>query len=247
MSNESLHDLIIPGDGYEYPSIPLQDHSIKVASPNFDNIEVLFRNQEQRLLELIHEFKDGGIFGCIAWLTSFPVLKALGQCKNVSIIIQKEDFLRPDLNTQTSPTWKTELQHLYHDVTCTIERHQFLPPMGNLSVAHDPEVDGIRCVGNYNADKRPAFPRAHHKFLVFCKVVSDDYTCTYTPVSLWTGSFNITHNSTQSFENALYFTDASGSNPIIDAYLKEHHQLFCLSEPLNWENEWTSPEFRIGT
>jgi hypothetical protein len=247
MSNENLHDLVIPGDGFENSSRPQQDYSIKVASPDFDSIEVLFRHQERRLLELITEFQDGGIFGCIAWLTSFPVLKALGECKNVSIMVQKEDFLRPDLNTQNFPAWKTDLWHLYHDISCDIERHQFLPPMGNLSVAHDPVVDGIRCIGNYNADKRPAFPRAHHKFLVFCKVLSDDYSSTYTPVGLWTGSFNITKNSTQSFENALYFADSSGSNPIIQAYLQEHHQLFGLSEPLDWENEWTTPEFRIGT
>ena len=29
-------------------------------------------------------------------------------------------------------------------------------------------MECVRCLGNHNADRRAAMPRAHHKFLVFC-------------------------------------------------------------------------------
>lgn len=241
MENLNLHDLvIIRDDGVQ----SLKDFSQKVTSPSFDTVEVLFRDQEKRLLELIKQYENGAIFGCIAWLTSTPILKTLAKCENVQIVVQKEDFLRPDLGIQNADEWKKNLAALYKNVTCSLERHLMREPIGNLSVASDPTVDGIRCVGNHNFDKRPAFPRAHHKFLVFCEV---DKNGNYTPTALWTGSFNLTFNATQSFENVLLFTDKSGTNEIINAFLNEHHQVFALSEKLNWESNWVAPEFRIGT
>lgn len=241
MSNTNLHNLNINIDGNRPQS--LEDFSTKINSPHFDTVEVLFRNQEQRLLEIIKSYEKGAIFGCVAWLTSTPILKALANCENVQIIVQKEDFLRPDIDTNNIDKWKKELWQHYKDVTCNLNRFQFNEPIGNLSVCADPTVEGIRCVGNHNFEKKPAFPRAHHKFLVFCTIENDNYK----PVALWTGSFNLTKNATQSFENVLYFTDMSGENEIINSFLKEHHQVFAISEQLNWENDWTTPEFRIGT
>jgi hypothetical protein len=243
MTNTNLHRLSIVVDGG--PPQVLKDHSTKMDSPHFDTVEAIFRNQEDRLIDFIKTFENGAIFGCVAWLTSVPILKALGKCKNVQIIVQKEDFLRPDIDTKNVDKWKSELWKLYSNIKCDIERHQFREPMGNLSICGDPTVDGIRCVGNHNFEKKPAFPRAHHKFLVFCQFSEE--VKGYIPVALWTGSFNFTKNATNSFENVLYFTDASGGNVIIDAFLNEHHQLFALSEPLNWDEVWTTPEFRIGT
>jgi hypothetical protein len=245
MTNLNLHDLaIVVDDG---PPQQLEDYSTKTSSPHFDTVEVMFRDQESRLVDIIKTFENGAIFGCIAWLTSTPILKALGKCKNVQIIVQKEDFLRPDIDTKNIDKWKSDLWKLYSNLKCDIERHQFREPMGHLSVCGDPTVDGIRCVGNHNFEKKPAFPRAHHKFLVFCSINETEDTTSYTPVALWTGSFNLTKNATNSFENVLYFTDASGNNEIINAFLNEHHQIFALSEPLNWSDVWTAPEFRIGS
>lgn len=245
MTNISLHDLAINVDG-EAPQ-QLNDYSTRMSSPHFDTVEAIFKNQESRLLDLIKNFENGAIFGCVAWLTSTPILKALQKCKNVQIVVQKEDFLRPDIDTKNIDKWKSELWQLYSTIKCDIERHQFREPIGNLSVCGDPTVDGIRCVGNHNFEKKPAFPRAHHKFLIFCNVNKTEDTTSYIPVALWTGSFNLTKNATHSFENVLYFTDASGNNEIINAFLKEHHQIFALSEPLNWNDVWSAPEFRIGT
>ncbi|MDW7691575.1 hypothetical protein R9C00_17490 [Flammeovirgaceae bacterium SG7u.111] len=127
-------------------------------------------------------------------------------------------------------------------------------PINQLSVCGDPSVDPIRCVGNHNLDKQPAFPRAHNKFLVFCNFIKESTDDTrkneeaiYNPVSVWTGSFNLTWNAVNSFENAIYLEDKNGNNPIIMSYLKEHHQIFALSEKIDWRTDWVEPEFRIGT
>lgn len=245
MTNINLHDLSIVVDSG--PSQLLDDYSTKTTSPHFDTVEVVFRNQESRLLDIVKSFENGAIFGCVAWLTSTPILQALGKCKNVQVIVQKEDFLRPDIDTGNIDKWKSELWSLYSKIKCEMDRHDFREPICNLSVCGDPTVDGIRCVGNHNLDRKPAFPRAHHKFLVFCNIVKTKKRTSYVPVALWTGSFNLTKNATNSFENVLFFTDESGNNEIINAFLNEHHQIFALSETLKWSNVWAAPEFRLGT
>ena len=242
MTKTNLNELYIESDGSGDGT--LKNYSTKVTQPHFDSVEAIFKNLEPRLINTIKQFEKGAIFGCIAWLTSVPILKALAKCNIVQIVVQKEDFLRPDIGAGDSSKWKAELQKLYGGLKCNRKRHQFREPMGNLSVCGDPTVDAVRCVGNHNADKHSAFPRAHHKFLVFCNIDNKE---NYFPVALWTGSFNLTKNATHSFENVLYLTDKKGDNEIINAYLNEHHQIFALSENLNWENQWTTPEFRIGT
>lgn len=242
MTTLNLNELHIESDGFGDGK--LKDYSAKELEPRFDTVEVVFKNLEPRLLEIIKEYENGAIFGCVAWLTSIPILKSLSKCNNVQIVVQKEDFLRPDLNQSKQNNWKKELRDHYGALNCKLERHLFREPMGLLSFACDPTVDPVRCVGNHNSEKTSAFPRAHHKFLVFCKIVNE---IEYKPVALWTGSFNFTKNATNSFENALYFTEITGTNPIINAYLNEHHQIFALSEKLDWENDWVTPEFRLGT
>ncbi|HYV90917.1 MAG TPA: hypothetical protein VE978_04005 [Chitinophagales bacterium] len=241
MNTFNLNELVIETDD---GSQNLVDYSTKSSRSSGDNVEVIFKNLESRLIEVIEQFEDGAIFGCIAWLTSKPILKALSKCDIVQIVVQKEDFLRPDFNIKNINTWKRDLRLLYSQLKCNMERYQFREPIGHLSVCGDPIVQAIRCVGNHNFEKQSAFPRSHHKFLVFCKM---DEKGNYFPVTVWTGSFNLTFNATQSFENAIILSDQSGENQIINAYLQEHHQIFALSEQLNWESEWSAPEFRIGT
>jgi hypothetical protein len=241
----SLHDYAIPVDGPD--SGRLKDHSVSIDNAQFDKFEAHLRDQEQALIQKIVRYKEGLIVGCVAWLTSLPILTALARCKNVQILVQKEDFLRPDVGVANTTTWKRDLAAKYAKVKCEMERHQFGDPMGNLSYAAGTEVDGIRCVGNYNRQKLAAMPRSHHKFLVFCRLLSAEDHVGYLPEAVWTGSFNFTKNAMMSFENAVFFSDKSGSNPAILAFLKEHHQLFGLSEPLNWTEDWVTPEYRIGT
>jgi HKD family nuclease len=234
-----LNSLRIDCDG---TTKALSDFSVDVINPSFDNVEILYHNIEERLVNLINEYKDGVIFGCIAWLTSRPILEAMAKCNSVQIIVQKEDFLRPDLNAGNN--WKTELQNFYSKLHFNSNRYECREPICDLSICGDPSVQPVRCIGNHNEDKIPAFPRAHHKFLVFCRFDKDKK---YVPTVAWTGSFNLTFNATKSFENVIILTDNSGNNKIINSFLQEHHQLFTLSEPLNWRDTWSTPEFRIGT
>jgi len=254
--NENLNDFLIPNDKFYVDSIGAHDllksnnNSVNCLKPSFDKIETHFRNIEDSLISKIYEFKDDLIIGCVAWLTSYKILDALAQCNNVQLIVQKEDFLRPDINCNDKNEWKETLRKKYDKLKCRdLQRFMFNAPIGDLSVASDPTVDGIRCVGNHNSEKKPAFPRMHNKFLVFCKLFKHNEvdSFSYNAVSVWTGSFNLTQNATYSIENAISLYDASGKNEVINSYLKEHHQIFCISEKLDWKRDWIEPEFRIGT
>ncbi|MFW3413125.1 hypothetical protein ACN9J3_10370 [Aliarcobacter butzleri] len=215
------------------------DNSVSSTSTG---ITVYFRDIEQKLLE--HISKADAVFGAVAWLTSYSILDALAKKDNVSIVVQKEDFLRPDLDSRND--FKTTLRQKYNALKCNLERYSFKNILSQVSVCSDPSIEPIRCVGNHNKDKKPAFPRMHNKFLIFAKVEpSTDGSSheTITPYGIWTGSFNLTKNATASLENALYITEKD----IIDAYFKEYGQIAAMSEELDWSSEWVAPEWRIGT
>jgi len=244
----NLNHLTIPGEYKQ--TFPLENHSVSEGGSSFESVEVVFKDIEKRLIEIIYGYSDHMIFGCVAWLTSEPILRALAFCKNVQILVQKEDFLRPDLDQKSTPSWTGKLTRLYSNIKFSYARFELNAPMGELSMCGDISVSGVRCVGNHNEDKSSACPRSHHKFLVFCKIGEKDiegHKINYDPVALWTGSFNFTKNATYSFENAIFLTDPSGKSEVINAYLKEHHQIFCLSESLDWYRPWSEPEYRIGT
>ena len=121
--------------------------------------------------------------------------------------------------------------------------------MRTLSVAGDPTLAPIRCVGNHNRDRVPAFPRMHNKFLVFCKIeISEEKLYDPEPYPIvasrvWTGSFNLTDTATRSFENAVLIS----SDVIARAYFDEWAQILAISEPLDWTSDWIEPEWRVGT
>jgi hypothetical protein len=198
---------------------------------------------EDHLIQYIQEADI--VVGCVAWLTSPRILKALSKVKGVSIIVQKEDFLRPDHNPVDN--WRKWLNDEYDKLPEGPTRYCYTGTVvSSLSVALDPTVFPIRCVGKHNSQKDSAFPRSHHKFVVFCKLQEgeDEYTFPYiTPYAVWTGSFNFSKTASASFENSLVVTDTR----IVQAYYQEWGQVFALSEPLDWESEWVEPEYRIGT
>jgi len=225
----------------------IQQENVTIKDAQIPIIQAYFDNLEKNLIDKIKQNSDKLIFGCVAWLTSEPVLKALAKCDNVQILIQKEDFLRPDINSRNS--WSIRLRKLYADLKFNHFRFELKDPIRELSICDEPVIYPVMCVGNHNKEKHPAFPRSHHKFLVFCEKRGklDEYKIDYAPTAVWTGSFNFTKNATHSFENALYIEDKSGNNPILQAYLNEHHQIFTLSEMLDWETTWIEPRYRIGT
>lgn len=224
---ETLSGLVIPGESCTpRDGEPLADYSTTSGS-----VHVIFRDLEERLIECIEDADE--VYGCVAWLTSEPILEALAG-KQVQIVVQKEDFLRPDVGQ--SSAWKARLHRLYDRLIQGYSRYSFPDPVGGMDYCGDPTVEAIRCVGNHNASRNPAFPRAHHKFVVFCR---DGFT----PYAVWTGSFNFTRNAGRSFENAVVIND-----PVIaQAYLKEWAQLLAISEPLDWQSEWVAPQWRIGS
>lgn len=248
--NEELNDLnslkLWDNERGRYES--LKDYS--TASED-GAVEVVFRNLERRLIEEIG--KADMVFGCVAWLTSGPILAVLARKKGVLIVVQKEDFLRPDLGppNERERHRRRRLRQLYGRLR-PIEGHLFqgtwLEPLWHYQGAFS---DAVRCVGNDNRDRRPAFPRAHHKFVVFARygerpsvhpgIPSED--CWLAPEAVWTGSFNFTKNAGCSLENALIVRDRR----IVRAYVQEFAQVAAVSEPLDWTSSWSQPQHFLGT
>lgn len=202
-------------------------------------IKVYFRNLKENLIKYIEQCEI--IIGCVAWVTDFDILDILAT-KQVVIVVQKEDFLRPDLNIKHISSWKKQLQQKYNKLSCNkigigafynILSHHYL----NICSW---DIKPITCIGNYNRNKKPAFPRMHNKFIICCKRNYDHYNnLICIPKGVWTGSFNFTYNATQSFENALYITDEK----IVHAYYEEFGHIASLSEELNWDSDWINPKW----
>lgn len=214
------------------------------TSSSDGNVRVYFRNIESHL---VHHIEHADIvLGCIAWLTSPVILSALSKKKGVSIVVQKEDWLRPDLHDRGD--WKTRLKQHYSKLPSALARLDipFRPTiLSKMSYCGDPTLDPVRCFGNYNSLRVPAFPRMHHKFIVLCHEAETEPRgyMNYEPYEVWTGSFNFTKNASDSFENAIVLKDAC----LVQAFFSEFAQIAALSEPLNWESEWVEPQWRWGS
>jgi len=225
-----------PDNDRNFPLVVNRDNS---TSSTDGQVQVYFRNLSSALISEIK--KADVVLGCVAWLTDFMIIDALRE-KDVAIVVQKEDFLRPDLGA--SSDWKKRLHAKYNTLSCNIMRFFFKNNMiGSLSVAYDPTIEPIRCVGNYNRDKSPAFPRMHNKFMIFAKLTEVEGYPTVVPYAVWTGSFNMTLNAQRSLENAVLLKDSV----LVDAYFREFGQIFAISEQLDWSSDWIEPELRIGT
>ena len=225
----------------KYDDMGLKDNSCESQSCR---VEVIFRNHKERLLRMLAGYDT--VLGCIAWLTDFDILHRL-RGKRVSIVIQKEDFLKPDY--QQKPRWKDKLRDAYGRLDCG--EHQFdLPwPLCHMVTFGAPKFWGVRCVGNHNRDKLPSFPRMHNKFLVLTNWIDteggqdeEDFPLA-GDACVWTGSCNLSRASSASLENVVILHDAA----IVRAYLNEYAQIMALSEPLDWESDWCAPEYLIGT
>ncbi|KAJ3079323.1 hypothetical protein HK102_003865, partial [Quaeritorhiza haematococci] len=223
-------------DGYRY--ISLADASTTVSFPG--PVSVYFRNAMASLVDKI--LQADVVYGCAAWMTHKGILNALGKCKGVSIVVSKEDWMRPD-------TMDPGLQKLYSKLSALGNHVRAIPHSGIKSMSMidcDLGSDPVRCCGNYNQEKVVTWPRMHHKFLVFARYQKGDDGEGKTwiePYAVWTGSLNLTHNSENSLENGVYIEDRG----LALAYSKEFGQVYAISEPLDWEHKWVCPEYRIGT
>jgi hypothetical protein len=231
----NLNELQIPTDGLG--GEPLSDFGVSTPL-----VDVHFRKLDAALIHLIGEAEV--VVDCVAWLTHRGILDALAKTRGVSLVVQKEDFLRPDSDSNGS--FARDLRCRYEALP-TNDRLSF-PFLRNMSSCGDPTIDAVRCVGFHNGSRAPASPRAHHKFAVFCREIEDcsdpdgDYRMV-KPYAVWTGSFNFTQNACASFENAVVFRDPA----IVRAYFSEFEQVCALSERCDWTEAWAEPEWRIGT
>lgn len=212
------------------------------APERFDDqdISIVLANHERHAVEFINSYPI--IAGCVAWLTNEAVLDALASRSHVGIIVQKEDFLRPDF--RPGPGWESRLRARYAALRGrpAVSWGVPLSYCGPGSAEEHP----VRCMGLHDPDaKRKALPRMHHKFLIGCEpgAADDDYYVTPIPMAIWTGSVNLTYNATLSRENALIVR-----RPQVAAqFMLEFQELLGLSEPLDWQSRWVEPEFRYGS
>lgn len=207
------------------------------ASATSGVVSCVFTDLEARMVDEIGRYPM--IVGCMAWLTNENVLKALAAKEWVQIVVQKEDFLRPD-----SGKWsERRLRALYEGLRFQARWDFDL----NYNTSGDDSMGAVRCAGvSYGREKTP--PRMHHKFLVLCDVETlaggeDCMVVKPIPRAVWSGSFNATHNGSRSLENALIIRDEQ----IAKAYFNEWKVVLGLSEPLNWAERYMQPEYRIGT
>jgi hypothetical protein len=228
----NLNDMLV-NDGTNQPRYRLMDHSVRRG-----DVRCYFRGLQDAFIEEMHG--ADAVVGCVAWLTNEPILNAMQQLRCVSLIVQKEDFLRPDA------IGKSNLRKLYAGLGCCLDRFAMPMPICDLSTAGSPEWQAVRCVGNVNRTQSPVHPRMHNKFAVFCRLVdSDDRDGlpAFEPFKVWTGSFNFTYVGGLSLENAVVLSDEK----IVWPYFNEWGQISCLSEPLDWFRDWVEPEHRIGS
>jgi len=228
-AREDLNEMRIRTDGND------RDPQRDFSAP-FGQVTVHFKRLPDALISYLCQFEFA--FGCVAWLTHEPILDALSRLKQATIIVQKEDFLRPDVGGPS----KSKLRALYEAVRGS--NRMFFSSLSRMSSSGDPEMDGVRCVGMVDPGSR-SVPRMHHKFVVFCDAVFSlsAEMPRYVAKAVWTGSFNWTNNGRRSLENAVFIRDEG----VAASYLKEFEQVACLSEPLDWENEYANPEWRDGT
>ena len=234
--------------------------------------EVVFRNHEKRLIELIMEKVDGFIFCAVAWFTNYNILDALAEAVGrgvyVAVVVQKEDFLRPD-RKEKYESFKATLRRKY-DALDMVDTYEFVQRyLCVLAQDAISDCDGylydyssisglisaVRCVGNHNVDKSSSFPRMHHKFFVF----GDKFTVpcedtimdggefeeheTLVPRMVWTGSFNASVTACRSFENAVIIEGGAEAKK----YAQEFSLMFMISEPLDWTSDWIAPTFEYMT
>ena len=178
-------------------------------------IRPVFRNIEQEIVEKIQQ--STVIVGCVAWLTSIPILETL-QSKSVQFIVQQEDWLRPD-----STEWSLSKQRDLYGKLTGIDN--YVAGASNHAMF---EIQPIRLSGKpKNNNKSNA--RMHHKFILFGNK-KEDSTVEFDMA--WTGSYNFTANATKSLENGMFIK----SDEILNAYWAEWRQVLLSSFRI--EDKW---------
>ena len=221
------------------PSLPQDDFSRHVL--RVPSVEIIFRSHKRKLKDFISRYDV--LLGAVAWLTDEDIIYELSK-KRTSMLVQKEDFLRPD-----SRGSKDSLRKSYSSLSTHLSFAEIPGILNRVQYSESCNIQPIRCVGNANSKKKSAFPRMHNKFLIGC-----DYSMQVgevehaehnfvIPRAVWTGSYNFSYNARASFENAIITTD----DRVARAFAEEWSQIYLLSEELNWSDDWVAPDYWIGT
>lgn len=254
MSNVNLNNLkrrrTDMGDNNR--EILLSDLSVEIELKSITKAAAYFRDLETYLLRHIDQAE--AVVGCVAWLTNLKILHALSTKQAVSIIVQKEEFLRPDLEPLT-PNWKAILRRHYDAIPPIVNPGNLMAGWLEIRESEDAiglgtplYAVGMRCIG-YTKSQEQTLPRMHHKFLVFLRQRDkadkkvEEGAWPYLPYAVWTGSYNITKNGNCSLENALYVQDMR----LAEAYCNEWAQLIEVSEPIDWTKPYSAPDLDYNT
>jgi len=228
----------------KHPSINLNDArpffqasaSASAASPVIvsdqgegGGTECFFKDLDRELLRLLREHQPDAIIGCVAWMTHPDILQHLIDARiPCAIAVQKERSLQPDkiLNKRSVAFFAAQkLRRLYDQVTpLPWEPHAFC------------------CVGIVGT-KAHITPIMHHKFLVFLHrtSVGDGALASWeqlAPGSVWNGSWNISRNGTNGFDNATFY---AYQPHIANTFLNEAHFVHSQAEPLDWKSRASKP------
>jgi hypothetical protein len=212
--------------------------------------QVYFRDLEARLIEHIDQAEY--VVGAVAWLTSIPVLRALKGVRGVSIIVQKQFYLRSDYRGEHADFYRN-LRGAYYGLPA-IDRRRIGGRMSGFRlrpyVTQDEEEAAIRdrevaptlypiqCLG-YDPSGGPRTPLLHNKYLVFCRSHAENGLL--DPYAVWTGSYNFTANARASLENAVVMRQPE----IVSAFFQHYVQLAALSEPPEWSSTLPDPAFFV--
>lgn len=167
--------LVDRSGGFEGPD-HLVDHGMSTDS---SPVSVYFRDLKTHLIRHVREYD--GVVGCVAWLTDHDILLALSKVR-CGLLVQKEDFLRPDAGGWS----KYRLKGDYAKLQRAWERRDLPNPLPRASIFGDTHFDPIRCVGMLRTSQSEPTPVLHHKFLVF----GDEVPCYGSVVKPRPGSAN---------------------------------------------------------
>lgn len=186
-------------------------------------IKVYFDDLEKHLIDYIS--KSSYVMGCVAWLTNRNIIDALDNTKGTKIIVNKEEFLSTKMKEGQKFFYKC-LRGKYNDIpdifesqcSCCLKKIKLCANFTKTFGTINQKNGAILTCGIVNN-----LSKMHHKFLIFL----DDNLST---VGVWTGSYNLSKNSNNSLENALYITEPD----IIMAYVNEFLSIYSFSEPFDW-------------
>jgi len=208
-------------------------------------VEAVFFDLRSRLIQEIE--RADAIVGCVAWLTDGSILSALAKVPHgVQIVVQKEDFLRPD----HPGVGRVDIRRMYEALP-RFEMYCLPGIASSLNVCGPGNSAPVRCIGAVQESRRNAIPRSHHKFCVFLQRretepnEDGDRQDYFAPLRVWTGSFNWTWNASRSLENAVLIE----SPKIAERFALEWSKAYAVSEALDWSHQWDDMRqgFRVGT